>query len=410
MRPSAGGRIGTLALGVMLGVGCAKDTHPPAYQGGTTPADMDAGADAGGVVPIDGFDASAPPSPDAAGYCGNQFLPVVSTRKNLYLVLDRSGSMRDTMTDPVTGNPIRKYDASLRAIHDVLFALGHRLAYGAAVFPQLGDVESCNPGTEINVTAPGDAVTYALSGKDGPKLAKLMYDIGLYIPEGSTPTSATLEGLVGKLIALGSDTSVILATDGAPNCNVDISCDSAHCIPNIEGWWLDQDIKCTSALNCCDKTLSGGGNCIDADATVAPIAKLFAAGIRTYVIGLPGSEAYESVLNRLATAGGTARPKAASTDLAYYPVNDAAQLTQSLKGIAAELAISCTIALDSPPPDWTQVNVYFDNTLIKMNVDNGWTQLNSHTVEITGSYCDLLKSGDVFQVQVVSGCPTEVLI
>lgn len=404
--------VGILALGVTLGAGCSKAEHPPAYQASTKSV-SDAGTDGGVQITVTGSDASTPPSPDAAGLCGNQFLPLTSTRNNLYLVLDRSGSMKDPIMDSASGVSIKKYAAALRAIHDVLFALGHRLSYGAAVFPWFGVTGSCDPGDEAYPMTAGDSVTWAVAGKDGPNLTALIHKLDSWLPEGSTPTSATLEKLVERLIALGSGTSVILATDGAPNCNEGITCDIAHCIPNIEKWPLTPDQYCGASFNCCDPQIvvgSGGGNCIDADATVAPVAELLTYGIKTYVIGLPGSEAYEDVLNRLAIAGGTARGTLGTTTPAYYPVADAAELTASLKGIAAALAISCTVALDSAPPDWTQVNVYFDNQLIKMNVDNGWKQVDANTIEITGSYCEVLKSGDVFQVQVVSGCPTEVLI
>lgn len=397
-----------LALGVALGPSCNSDTRPPGYRTGTTTEPKD--KDAGNLIPIDSHDASTPPPPDAAGYCGNQILPLVTTRKNLYLVLDRSGSMQDPIRDPTSGVAIKKYDAAIKAIRDVLFALGHRLNYGAAVLPRFGVIDTCDPGAEVYPMTPGDSVTAALSGKDGEHLTNLVKVLAAYKPEGPTPTSATLGLLVEPLIALGSDTSVILATDGAPNCNDSATCDIAHCIPNIEGWWLTEDIKCGSTINCCDSILTGGGNCVDTDATAAPIEQLRANGIKTYVVGLPGSEVYADVLSRLALAGGTARAQTVATDPVYYPVADAAELTASLKGITASLAISCTIALDDAPPDWTQVNVYFDGTLVKMNVDNGWTQVDANTIEITGSYCDVLKSGDVFQVQVVAGCPTQVLI
>jgi hypothetical protein len=137
---------------------------------------------------------------------------------------------------------------------------------------------------------------------------------------------------------------------------------------------------------------------------------LLDAGIKTYVIGLPGTEAYVGVMNAMATAGGTAREQTVETDPLYYRVEDAAALAKALKSIVASLSISCTVELDEAPPDWSQVNVYFDNGLVLMNENDGWQQVGPNTLELVGEHCELLKSGDVFQLQVVSGCPTRVVL
>jgi hypothetical protein len=398
--------VGLLALFGLLGQGCSKSDHPPSYQYGHQAEPTDAGYQ----IPIDPYDASVPPPEDTTNFCGNQIIPLVTNRPNLYFILDRSGSMSDPMPDPRNGSSIEKFIGARRAIHDVLFAMGHRVSYGAAVFPRIGNISTCDPGDQIDKVAPGDSVTYARNGIDGPHLTKLMgpkAPLSSYVPEGATPTAATLAFLSERLIALSGDTAVVLATDGAPNCNMDLSCESAQCIPNIEGSLLSDGSTCGKPQNCCSLF---PGNCIDVDASVAPIAELLGYNIKTYVIGLPGSEAYQEVLNRFAIAGGTARVRTNPTDPAYYPVTDSEMLTQALRNITAELSISCTVVLDQAPPDWTQVNVYFDNGLVKMNPADGWKQIDSTTLEITGPACDLLRSGDVFQIQVVAGCPTETLI
>jgi hypothetical protein len=401
--------VGLFALLCLFEPGCGKSDHPPIYQTGRQHEPSDAGYQ----IPMDAYDASVPPPEDTTNFCGNQVIPLVTSRPNLYFVLDRSGSMSDPMPDPSNGSSIEKFIGARRAIHDVLFAMGHRIAYGAAVFPRIGNISTCDPGGEIDKVAPGDSVTYARNGIDGPHLVKLFGaphvpgELSTYVPEGATPTSATLEYLFERLIALSGDTAVVLATDGAPNCNKEVTCDIAHCIPNIEGSVIINGPACDNTINCCDLF---PGNCIDADASVAPITALLGHGIKTYVIGLPGSEAYQEVLNRFAIAGGTARVQTAATDPIYYPVTDTQMLTQALRNITAEFSISCTVVLDQAPPDWTQVNVYFDNGLVKMNPADGWKQIDSTTLEITGPACDLLRSGDVFQIQVVAGCPTETLI
>ncbi len=65
----------------------------------------------------------------------------------------------------------------------------------------------------------------------------------------------------------------------------------------------------------------------------------------TYVIGMPGAEAYADVLDRLAIAGGTARDGAPS----YYDAADTGALGEALYAIGTGVAISCSIELESAP-------------------------------------------------------------
>jgi hypothetical protein len=330
-------------------------------------------------------------------------IPVVIERPNVYFVVDRSGSM----SDPLPKSSYNKYVNARIAIGKLLRSIGHRLRYGAAVFPMPGGaLEGCNPGKQIFETQDGDPASYAAKGESGPVLKKLLSVLGGYQPNGGTPTSPTLQALVPTLTALPGKTFVVLATDGGPNCNPSATCGPDECMANIEGLYLDPSTPCVAPVNCCDPKLVQNGPeiCVDRPATVAVVEKLFAAGISTYVIGMPGAEVYTNVLDEIATAGGTAKPVAPL----YYPVTDEAELTAALKEIGVKVAISCTVDLGTPPPDKSLVNVYLDTTLVQLDPENGWSWTNDTTVELHGAACDALKSGDVLQVQVVAGCPTSV--
>jgi len=388
---------------------CSGKTHPPAL--GSTDGDGgSAGAASLGTSGAAGqIDNSTPPPENTQGLCGNQISPVQATRPNLFLVLDRSGSMYDSMSsDPKVLAP-RKYDASVSAIHEVLLKIGHRLMYGAALFPSRNaDSNSCDPGAQVDPLRAGDSVTYGLNGLDGPHLTGLMGVLNA-VPYGNTPTSATLAALTPKLIGLSGETSIILTTDGAPNCNDSIVCGISTCIANIEKGQMSNGHYCDATVNCCAANGDyGPGACIDDQATVTAITKLHDGGIKTYVVGLPGTDVYQSVMNRMATAGGTARTPTQPTDPLYYRVEDADALALALKGIVAELSISCTVTLDEAPPDWSQVNVYFDNHIVVQDPVDGWKQVDASSLELVGSSCESLKSGDVFQVQVVAGCSTVI--
>ncbi len=236
-------------------------------------------------------------------------------------------------------------------------------------------------------------------------MLSLLHKIGSYDPYGGTPTAATLTALQPTLSALPGRTIVVLATDGAPNCNLAANCSAAECSLTIEKQSV-QGKACTTSFNCCDSAIVPDGqlSCIDGDATEAAVAALAAAGIDTYVIGMPGSEYYSTLLDRLAIAGNTARP---SPPL-YYSTKSHQELTDAIRSIGVEVAISCTIELDEAPPDPELVNVYFDQTLIGYDELDGWAWLDEKTVELRGAACAKLESGDVLQVQVVAGCPTVI--
>jgi hypothetical protein len=383
-----------LLLGFSFAWSCSDEARPP-HLG----SNVEAGNDA-----TNGLDAGlgdGPPGADASGLCGNQLIPAVENRPNLYFVIDRSGSMQ--LVDP--GQPYDRYTMARVAIARALRLIGHRVSYGAAVFPSFRDADDCAAGLEIFPTTAGDPPSYASSGVDGPVLLEFLTRLATVTPDGGTPTSATLRALQPALTALSGTTYVVLATDGAPNCNPSASCGVDQCERNLQQQVIGGR-NCDANFNCCDPTwvVDGPLSCIDADATEAAVAELAQAGIQTFVIGMPGSATYASVLDRLALAGGTAR----STSPRYYSVNDGDELAEAVRQIGVSVAITCDIALNAAPPDPKLVNVYFDNSLLAFDEIDGWAWTGETTLQIRGAACEELLSGEVLQVQIVAGCPTVV--
>lgn len=363
---------------------------------GTGPAS--GGTDGG--LNVNGGGTSGPPPANAPGLCGNDVLTALEDPPNLYFVLDRSGSMADSM-DGLSGD---KLDASREAIETVLQAVGHRVQYGAAVFPD-NDGDGCAAGEEVYQMLRGDSVA-AAPGTSGPRLTDLMRNLRAYSPGGGTPAAATLRALTIPLISLEGTTYVLLFTDGGPNCNRSAYCTSDTCIPDIERIVIDGQ-ECGSDLLCCTDPvfIDPGSGCID-ETAVDALANLQASGVSTYVIGLPGAGAYADVLSRMAIAGGTARTGEGTE--AYYAVDSMPDLVETLSAITLNLALSCDIELSAPPPDPSDVNVYFDNELLESNEENGWVYTSDSTIQLRGEACDALMSGAVRQVQIVAGCPTVV--
>lgn len=329
---------------------------------------------------------TAPPSADAEGLCGNQIHNVASNPPNVYFVLDVSGSMATA-----TGSGSR-YAVVQSAVARQVQKLSGLIKAGAAVFPSAAtDLNPCQPGRSIVEPALGNASAFDSATRG-------------IAPFGGTPTSATLAALKPVLLGLSGKTVVVLATDGAPNCNPAAVCSIDECTWNVEG--------CPTGMSCCSQgqdcclpgtpaPSSGGMDCIDRAATVNAVSDLNMAGIRVHIIGIPGSLLYSRVLADMAIAGG------ALVSPFYYAVDDLSTLGSVLGGIAGG-ALSCDITVDDPPDSQGFTNVYLDQNIVLSDPDSGWTWTSSSVVTLHGAACASLKSGTVSQVQVVSGCPTEV--
>jgi hypothetical protein len=144
-------------------------------------------------------------------------------------------------------------------------------------------------------------------------------------------------------------------------------------------------------------------SCVDQSTTVARIEALKDLGIDVYTIGITGSGLYASVLDAMAVAGGTelsGSPK-------YHAVDDLSLLTSVFAQIAAS-AISCEFPLADPPTEPGFTNVYFGCDVVTYDPAQGWDWLDEGTVKLNGAACQQLKSGQVSQVTIATGCPTEL--
>lgn len=376
----------------MLGVACstARGAPDPKALVGPASKPMET-SDAGFVVET--------PADCGDDFCGDEFLTERRNPPNLYFLVDRSGSMQD-IPEHTTRS---KYDQARTVINDVLKVVATRVRFGAAIFPASAEPDVCSEAFELvpptltdPPACPGDLDT-------GPLTARF----GAFKPAGNTPTSAALEGLTPELEALDGKTYLVLITDGAPNCNPDAVCTSYDCMRNLTGETIAGQRCVPGGVNCCDPDIFGEEapkSCVDVTASEQAIQELADHGIATYVIGMPGAEPFEDVLDRLATAGGTARSGAT----AYYAVADQDELQDALSSIAAELAIRCSIDLDGPPDDPSRVNVYFDGTLVPADPDDGWSWDGDQRIVVNGSACAELESGSVADARAVFGCGTVV--
>jgi hypothetical protein len=145
--------------------------------------------------------------------------------------------------------------------------------------------------------------------------------------------------------------------------------------------------------------------CLDSEATNANLRALADAGVRTYVIGFPGSDAYGGILDAMARSADTARDGA---ETEYYRVDDVAELAETLTQLGQDLSLDCTIAIDAEPEDRDRVAVVADGTLLEPDDDDGWRWDGPRSVVLLGDACQTWREARWDKLSVVEGCDFSV--
>jgi hypothetical protein len=369
---------------------CGND-RPPLEGAGKAPAV----SSAGGTTLFDVDGGGAPPPgcgvKDDGTACECADVPLFVDAPTMYFVLDRSGSMSED----------GKYNSVRGTVANVLRALGPRANFGVTLFPGADAVANqCASGSEVMGVTPGDPP----SSTDGPAVKRFL-SATAFVPGGGTPTAVTLSDVANRIGRLTGRKFVILATDGAPNCDSFATCNYDQCQANIENAfdpYTNTQCSATGPANCCDGDPEG---CNDAQPTLRAIAQLQGEGIPVYVIGLPGTQqpVYAALLDQMAQAGGTALP----TSPRYFKVDSASAdvMLTTFKKIAAKIAGTCSYTLQNVPADPNLVNVYMDDIIQPKDPNNGWT-ISGATVTLVGQSCAQVQDGNVLSVRIIAGCPT----
>lgn len=354
---------GSLALLMSAGVvGCGR-TELVRYSLERPDASVDAGRDAGVDAGRDaGLDAGFDAGTDAG--CMDRPVPMTPAFPTVMLVIDRSGSMEDDLDGrPDAGAGLSRWEVLQRSLSTVLPPLDQQLALGAVTYPQ--DMTSCDVPTAADL-APARGNVNAL-------LALLR---GI-TPEGGTPTAGVVGTAAATLLntpTASSARALVLATDGAPNCNFALNPDTCTCTaPPV------------SRPNCDGVTL-----CLDDTRTIDAISTVFRnSGIPTYVIGL-GSQLnqFAGMLDRMAVAGGVPRMGTPR----YYSVTSQTELTDAFTRITSQLT-RCTflvsnLALNEP------LTVRVDGVEVPEG-PTGWEWADGMHTELVlrGMVCDRVAMG-----------------
>jgi hypothetical protein len=313
------------------------------------------------------------------------------------------------MVDTPSGFGDSKWNGMRTALGAAIDATKGQVAFGLDFFPSSGSASTpLANGCELP-TGGAPTVPVASGLATNAAIEKVLADNS---PAGSTPTAAALGRALayfktGAGAALPGGHYVLLATDGGPNCDAALTCTAASCTTNMDG-----NVCGAPTANCCDPKLDpqGPSSCLDDAATVAAVTALANANVKTFVVGIPGSDKYEPTLNAVATAGGEPNPNAPPSFYQVTAAGGVKALSQVLTNIATGLITSCELVLSADPPDYDQINVVIDGTTIPEGSADGWTLDTTNkppTVVLKGATCKAVETNGAEQLSITFGCPTE---
>jgi hypothetical protein len=365
-----------------------------------------AGGSFGGGFP-GGGDGNSGGSGGSAGEpnCGGETLASKTKPVNILIVMDKSGSMNEELEGTVS-----RWGGVKLALGTALNATQADIAFGLSLFPY----DPADPTGNITCTMPSSAEPVVAVTSTDARTA-ILGALEATEPGGGTPTAEALRLALeyftaGTGATLEGDNYVLLATDGGPNCNADHpGCDAATCTQNIDGLCPPPPIG--PETHCCDNNLVE--DCLDDAASVAAVAALASAGIETFVVGIPGTDAYESTLNAMAEAGG--HPQ--SGTVKYFSVSEAGgvdALAETFERITKDLVTKCEQQLTEPPPRGRVdlINVKIDDEVIYLLEEDqegdGWKydeNTSPPTVTIVGAPCTRIETEGVEKLEFIFGCP-----
>ncbi|HEX3774450.1 MAG TPA: vWA domain-containing protein [Polyangiaceae bacterium] len=334
----------------------------------------------------------------------------------LMLVIDTSGSM----DDPAPGSKNSKWVVTRDALTSAIANLPASVSLGALYFP---NEDTGNGTTARDVSACVNTKTMvpmAVLGAAG-SMQRTVIDSSLQAikPQSYTPTAdaydyALKNGLDAYMTS--ANKFMLLITDGAPTMS----------------------LGCINGIADTGGRRGGGGTVMDAPTQpiIDEVASADAMGVKTFVIGSPGSEMSSQGgmdmrpwLSAAARAGGTATPGCVDTgpnfchlDMTQAPDFSAA-LNAGLASIAGQVVDSCTFTIPAPPagqtinPDETNLIVTASDGTSKLILpDNtgtcteGWQFSGADKIVLCPQSCSEIKGDTGAHVQLVFGCTASQVV
>lgn len=409
-----------VALGAAsLAVACGGDGDDSGGTGGMNNTDLGDGlstdgsqtgnpdfdSSEGGKVDLDAEDIQAIEEASCTGWAAEgENLPAT-----LQLVVDVSYSM----TERAPGTNQSKWEVTREALSQAIEELPASVAVGVLYYPN-GDVRYSAEPQPIDACVDVDEMVpiQQLGEADSNQRDRLQESLDDARTAGYTPTHdayqyALNEGLI-RYSGSGNQKFMLLITDGAPTM-------SEGCISGSD----QQQVRDMPTQPIIDE-----------------IAGAHDQGIRTFLIGSPGSEESSEEeegdmrpwLSQAAVEGGTAvdgcevdGPNFCHMDMTQEP-DFAAALRAGLAAIAGQVVDTCTFAVPQPPNgetidrSLTNLIVTWDDGNASLylpdnvgDCDTGWTFNDEGQVELCPSTCDEVKLDAHATVRLTFGCGVDVI-
>ena len=329
-----------------------------------------------------GRDANADAGPDGIVPCVPGRFTFELALTQLMFVVDRSRSMRFTLEgDDNVPRRLWRWTLLQNALRRTIVSFDDQIAMGAKFFPEeLTPADGTSPQRSCR-TEPGIGIA--------PKRGNAQAILDVFddtIPLGGTPTAPAIRSAASFLTQTRSTSrTIILATDGAPNCNGALDGDTCICTGMSSN---GLPVSCAGER--------GRYSCLDDDGTIGAIRDTAEdLKIPVYVIGIGGLERPEfmQVLDEMAVAGG--RPLPGPTR--HYNVQSESELTVALESIR-DSAAKCTYLTPSAPTDPDSIAVEIDGISIPRDQTktNGWDWVDKAFGELAffGPACALAQGAD----------------
>jgi hypothetical protein len=339
-----------------------------------------------------------------------------ATRKapNMMLVLDFSGSMRDTWASTTKVGALRTAirGSSWPTPKGGLLGLNNNgtvIRFGLETYPKNS---TCGIASSRSDIIPIDDVNANTSATDTAIATAISATPGNSTPTGPALSFVDNSSICPELFDNNFDNYVVLATDGMPNC------------PNHGGNGPDPAIldKVNNHLPA-NNNYTGDPAYGWSDANPDPdladfklaydaVVSLKSHNIYTFVIGV-GPSVSDSTnssprfLNDLARVG--APPGGSGT---YYPADSPDALTAAFQNIGRSV-IKCELVADDRDSDFeTYVDhmwlVYTNDAGVKVAMNrsdtDGFEYVGNYTFQVYGQSCTDLSSGAITDLEIIMGC------
>lgn len=356
---------GVLGLSFVMACGSRTGLFVPAPDGTDGDADVltaDASRDATRDV--------NPDPPDAPITCIPGRFAFSKATAQMMFVIDRSGSMATSLDGRSVLRPgERSRWQILRAgLAATITSLDQEVSMGAKFFPRYRAFPAPGCGLESTID-----VAPALGNA-----ASILAFFDSTSPIGGTPTAEALRIAATHMTGIrGVARTLVLATDGAPNCNEDHAMSPCVCTTGAGTCPPDQPSLCLDDARTID--------------TIRDIAEK--QKVPVYVIGIGSQESavFRGALDRMAVAGGRAKP----TSPRFYSAETETELGAAL-GAVRDSVGSCTFLSPSAPEDPDGVEVTIDGADIARDPSrvNGWDWIDKDygTLQLFGAACEDAKT------------------